>query len=299
MRTGIVALGLALVGCYAGVEGTPEEEASAPQPGVAQSNATQPATAQPATCPQLGANEVCTTANGEAGARVCDMNEQSTAESPTYLWTDCFSTKLCKPGDSRACSSPFGGGVNVCMIMGAQWDFTTSGCNTPLVLAFDPTPVTFTEPLGDFDLAGRETPVATTWVSSATPWLVMDRNSNGRIDDGAELFGSMSRLPTGERAKNGFLALAALDADGDGWITPRDPAFARLALWRDLDQDRASSPAELTPLADSVIALSLAYTDEPHCVAGGCERERADLVFRDRTGNERHGSVIDVYLSDR
>jgi len=214
------------------------------------------------------------------------------------VWSDCLSTKNCEPGETRACSSPYGAGVDICTIIGGGWSFTSSGCNTPLVLSFDAAPVTFTNPGGTFDVTGRETLVQTAWVSSATPWLVFDRNSNGTIDDGVELFGSMSRLADGQRAKNGFVALASLDADDDGWITARDPAFARLALWRDLNQDRVSSPGELTPLTDSVIALSLTYEDVPRCFAGSCERERADLVFRDHGGNERHGSVVDVYLAE-
>jgi hypothetical protein len=75
--------------------------------------------------------------------------------------------------------------------------------------------------------------------------------------------------------------------------------FARLALWRDLDQDRTSSPDELSPAAESVVALSLSYTDAPRCLGGNCEHERADFVFRDHQGNERRGSVVDVYLRHR
>ena len=173
------------------------------------------------------------------------------------------------------------------------------GCSTPLVLVFDDEPVTFTNPEGAFDLAGRDTLVRTDWVSSQTPWLVLDRNANGAIDDGTELFGSMTRLPDGQRATNGFQALAPLDADRDGWITASDPAFARLALWRDLDQDRVSSADELSPVAEAVSALSLSYEDVPRCSDGNCERERAELVYRDRDGNERRGSVVNVHLAER
>ena len=68
------------------------------------------------------------------------------------------------------------------------------------------------------------------WVGAETPWLALDRNGNGLIDDGRELFGSMTELPDGRRAPNGFAALAALDDDGDGRITARDAAFARLLV---------------------------------------------------------------------
>ncbi len=55
-------------------------------------------------------------------------------------------------------------------------------------------------------------------------FLAIDRNENGRIDDGRELFG-----PT---TGNGFAELAALDADGNGWIDEADPAYAQLRLWQ-------------------------------------------------------------------
>jgi hypothetical protein len=193
----------------------------------------------------------------------------------------------------------YGGLSTSCELRNGVWSYNSIACSTPLVLAFDDEPVAFTKAPGAFDLAGRDTLVRTDWVSSDTPWLVLDRNANGIIDDGAELFGSMTRLAGGKRAANGFSALAPLDADRDGWITANDPAFAGLALWRDRDQNRVSSSDELTPASESVVALSLGYRDVPRCTDGNCERERAELVYRDGEGNERRGSVVDVYLSDR
>lgn len=55
-------------------------------------------------------------------------------------------------------------------------------------------------------------------------FLAIDRNDNGLIDDGRELFG-----PT---TGKGFAELAALDADGSGWIDESDPAFEQLRIWR-------------------------------------------------------------------
>ena len=80
----------------------------------------------------------------------------------------------------------------------------------------------------------------TGWVGKDDALLVWDRNANGRIDTGAELFGDFTALPNGALAPNGFAALAALDANSDGMLDARDPAFAELRLWCDACQvDRA------------------------------------------------------------
>jgi hypothetical protein len=175
--------------------------------------------------------------------------------------------------------------------------YASSG--TPLVLAFDAEPVLFTRAGGEFDLMGREATVRTDWVGAATPWLAMDRDGNGSIDDGRELFGSMTLLPDGRRATNGFLALAALDDDGDGRITAHDASFARLLVWRDANQDRRSQPDELTSAeAAGLVSIELGYRIATRCDGDDCEVERARFVFREG-GQERTGDVIDVHLRGR
>ena len=80
----------------------------------------------------------------------------------------------------------------------------------------------------------------------------------------------------------------------------RDPAFARVVVWRDADQDRRSTPGELqSASAAGLVAIDLAYRDVPRCSGGSCEVERARFVFRDARGQEREGDVIDVHLARR
>jgi hypothetical protein len=59
-----------------------------------------------------------------------------------------------------------------------------------------------------FDHDGNQFAETTGWVGKDDGLLVWDRNSNGRIDDGSELFGNNSRLAAGGKAANGFDALA-------------------------------------------------------------------------------------------
>ncbi len=236
----------------------------------------------------------CTADDGTTGARQCDYDG---------TWGECGRfTGECKPGDSRSCGNPMIEGMTApCWLSGGKWQWQYAACNTPLVISFDGAPVTFSQAAGSFDVQGAGVCAATDWVTAATPWLALDRDGNGRIDDGAELFGSMTRLPGGQRAKQGFEALAPLDSDGDGVITPADASWSRLVLWRDVNQDRVSQPGELRGLdAEGIVAIDLAFRMVPHCEVGGsCEGERGGVRWRDAGGHERTGAVIDVRLADR
>jgi len=264
----------------------------------------------------LGDKQTCDLGSGFQGAQVC-----VTGGSGTPIWTDCCggqSTVACTTSDGKAGVALCSGGQvesacgvvdgcdpcayqnsSGCVLAGDLWE-SAGGEDTPLVLAFQDERVVFTDAPGDFDLSGREASFGSSWVSAETPWLAMDLDGNGRIDDGRELFGSMTDLPGGERAPNGFVALAALDDDGDGAITSRDAAFDRLLLWSDADQDRRSSRGEIVTAAQAgLVAIRLGYRSAPRCVESNCEIERARFVFRDTSGIEREGSVVDVHLARR
>lgn len=103
-----------------------------------------------------------------------------------------------------------------------------------------------------FDLDATGSPVRTAWTPSDSDegFLVWDRNANGQVDDGTELFGSVTPLSSGGRGANGFQALASYDADRNGMIDARDPAFAHLLLWFDRNHDGRTEPEELIPLSD-------------------------------------------------
>lgn len=169
---------------------------------------------------------------------------------------------------------------------------------TPLVLAFAGEAVHFnTAVAASFDLTGTMS-VITDWPTSTTPWLALDRNGNGTIDDGSELFGSATLLASGEAALNGFVALADLDSNLDGRVDATDEMWGRLLVWSDVDGDRKSAANELkTAALRDLVAIELDYTVERRCDGrGNCEVERAAFVYRDGRGRELHGAVIDVHL---
>lgn len=121
-------------------------------------------------------------------------------------------------------------------------------------------------------------------------FLAFDRNGNGRIDDGRELFGPTSG--------NGFTELAALDADGNGWIDKADPAFRRLYLWQP-DVDGKGSGSLQTLAEAGVGALSLASVATPFTLRDAAGRTQGVMrqsgIYLNEDG--RIGTVSQIDLS--
>lgn len=163
------------------------------------------------------------------------------------------------------------------------------GWGTPLVVSFDGGGIDLVDDGGVFAFA-RGVACRSAWPTARTPWLALDKNGNGVVDDGTELFGSF------DGAKDGFAALAAYDDDHDGDVDADDAVFASLRLWRD-DGDRVSQPSELTSLAQArITSLSLRSVTAPDLDAfGNGGRERASFVFHDDNG-AHEGAVIDLWL---
>jgi hypothetical protein len=144
-------------------------------------------------------------------------------------------------------------------------------CVSPVLIDISGNGFDLTDAAGgvDFDMRaeGSRLHVAWTKANSDDAWLVLDRDGDGTIDNGQEMFGNFTpqALPPTGQARNGFLALAEYDkptngGNSDGLITPSDTVFASLRLWRDLNHNGFSEASELFSLqAMRVEILDLSY----------------------------------------
>jgi hypothetical protein len=156
----------------------------------------------------------------------------------------------------------------------------------PLVLDFGGPASALSDLRFDFDLDG-DGRTESLPLLGGSGFLAFDRNDNGRIDDGRELFGP--------RTGDGFAELAALDDDGNGWIDEADAAWSQLRLW----QPDANGAGRLMTLAEAGVgALYLGRVDTPFSLRDAANdtlgQLRASSIYLREDG--RVGTVSQVDL---
>lgn len=152
----------------------------------------------------------------------------------------------------------------------------------------------------DLNRDGFKEKIAWTSANFDDGWLCLDRNNNGQIDDGNELFGNYTTQPNSDNP-NGFLALAEYDkpekgGNSDGVIDNKDDVFNSLKVWQDSNHNGTSEPGELRPLQSAKIhGLSLYYQQYGERDVNGNELKYRGKIFSQ--GNKDLGLwAYDVFL---
>ena len=122
----------------------------------------------------------------------------------------------------------------------------------PLVINLTGGPAELSDRYFEFDLDGDGNNENLHQTASGTGFLVFDKNENGIIDDGSEMFGPQTGY--------GFAELSAYDEDGNGWIDENDSIFAQLAFM-DFNANGEQQLQDLSTVGLGAIALQSAAMD--------------------------------------
>ncbi|MDG6773169.1 hypothetical protein QCB45_02410 [Thiomicrorhabdus sp. ZW0627] len=137
----------------------------------------------------------------------------------------------------------------------------------PLTVNFGGTPATLTVEKVQFDIDSDGQEDSISFVQPGSGFLTLDKNGDGTVNDGSELFGTQSG--------NGFADLSAYDEDGNGWIDENDSVFAKLQIWH----KDANGLDQLQGLLElNIGAISLQNVDTPFSYKDDTNRMQGQAV---------------------
>ncbi len=142
----------------------------------------------------------------------------------------------------------------------------------------------------DLDADGEEDEIPS--LNAGHGFLALDKNGDGMINDGSELFGATSG--------DGFAELAAYDLDGNGWIDEADPVFERLKVW---SMDENGQPQLFTLEKSDIGAICLASVPTQFSVNDEQNATRAmvrqsGFFLHESTGKAGAVQQIDLAMMD-
>lgn len=148
----------------------------------------------------------------------------------------------------------------------------TGCCDSPIIIDVADNGFDLSSEQGGvyFDFTGTGASVHMAWTKAGSDdaWLALDRNSNGKIDSGRELFGNMTAQPV-SNDYNGYNALSVFDdpqygGNGNYVIDAGDQVFTQLRLWQDVNHNGVSESSELHSLPSlgvTIVAYSFVQSD--------------------------------------
>lgn len=156
----------------------------------------------------------------------------------------------------------------------------------PLMLSFNGMACELTEDYISFDLNADGTAEQIPGIGKGSGYLVLDRNGNGKADDGSELFGVASG--------NGFADLAKLDDDHNGWIDEADAAFSQLGVWSG-DGFGSLKQQGVGALFTSTVNAEFSLKTKSNELLG---QIRAAGLYLSEAGEVGHMQQVDLVVSD-
>lgn len=203
--------------------------------------------------------------------------------------------------DYSRCTCEYGPPRDTCPGTGRAYE----ECMSPVLVDTLGNGFNLTDAVGgvSFDINGDGFPEQLSWTSAGSDdaWLALDRNQNGQIDNGMELFGNFSaQSPSAD--PNGFLALASFDRIGlggndDGIMDERDSIFSRLLLWQDTNHNGVSEATELHTLPELGLAkIQLDYKESKKVDQYG-NRFRYRVKVKDQRDVQLGRWAWDVFLT--
>ena len=159
-----------------------------------------------------------------------------------------------------------------------------------------------------FDMDGDGMAEQTAWLKKGSGFLVWDKNGDGMVNDGTEMFGEATVMSDGKRAENGVEASKDLDSDNNNIINQYDELWGELRIWHDENSNGKTEEGELSLLSDwDIQSISLDFAEinlkdeadnkilfESEVVLENGERRKvADIDFQNDKGiyNELAGEI--------
>lgn len=161
----------------------------------------------------------------------------------------------------------------------------------PLVINMDSLPAGLRDMTFQFDIDCDGKMDEISMLQESSGFLALDKNGDGKINDGSELFGTQSG--------DGFADLAAYDQDGNGWIDENDEVYSQLRVWsKDKDGNdvlKTLKEADVGAVYLGKAASQFSVTDEENEVLGMVRF--TGIYLKESTGQA--GTVQQVDLANR